>query len=1503
MPTGESNREEIILEVNAPARDFLREGGIANAIAALDVLDARLNKTNALFAQLGGLGGASSPSGLSSQISQTSQLTAEVTRLADAQHKLKVVTSEPVGGGTPYLRATTTGDRFEQTTLFETFDKEGNVKRTDQRRVENFERQRQDAERERLRQQRLREQQEKAEGGAQEARRLAEEKRASDAARGAAARAAEEQAERAREDAGDFDPSGLSLVTRAGRERSAEEKSERNEMAARLRSQRAEAAAAEAARLEAEKREALNIRARAVRAMDDIDPTGLGLLGHAGRERSQEEQRERDEAASRIKAQRAKDATRRAAYGSAYSDYETQQINSRSALRSGITGTPTQRRQREAQIEAEHQWRLGSEATELAGIADRNQDPRQAAQMRKLAADANDAYTTSTLRANAANDQFNQSSRLIGKNMLENIKHVTTWAASVGVLYGTLTVLRRSLEENIAIGREMAILGQIFKGTSTEVSELTTKVMELAAANGQNATEAVEAATEFARIYHTQGEILDATNSALVLANVSGEEAGHTVEFLSAMTMVYKLHASELAGVIGQMAYASQNFNVTNKDLMKGLEATAESAKEAGISFSQLLGFISAGVGATGQSGTAVGNTVKTMIQEMANPEIQGKLRGQSGIEVTEGGVGLKTMPTILREIYEAYERMSQAEKRIMLFNVAGRQNATRMASILDNYVQSQVIAINAQLNLNAAEEENKKIVASLSGQVAGLVSEWDVFVKLQGANGPVQALTEITSALKNLLAVANLPVVSPILTALSGIAIAAGAKTLLRGVAIESELVEGGAKSKSLFANTLGQFGKSSKDIGGWMSDIAGTGGLFGDFKAPPIIKEAEELGNKMRVVNLTSAEGMKHMLGISSALQGAEKGSVGLSKGLTAATVAANSLRTIVGPLAIIMGAIIGFNWMMRKANPMESDMTLPMILGGRSGAAMDSSKLFSAAANVLGSDRTSMEEKLRVGKQIAAVGVDTSTAAGREKLAAIEAQNEALIRQGNILQLINNLNERSGIEARRAKILAQEHADSLGDQVRAISAMQNDLSVRIKNKFDPVGALMGPVPDILGLFKHNAANAPQRGNLFSWLHDKIFSQSLLDDQGKLDLKRMELEQQQREAQAAIEEDRIRHGAGFTEQKILEQSPGARIGALSSGISDIYGTMGTRTALDVHHRDLARLQSDLDMKKAAFDQVDAMRKNAEIQGNIPEILNSTWDAAQGAWQNAGVAFNAQNSPQIEAQRRQQTEMTAQFGWGAARVQSFGVGLTEGEQMAERNRRGYDPNEPDSVQGLMAVNRINEAHAVEMGLLDNKQKALEKIYELEQQRANLAIKVNQEYARSLLTSSPSQLLEKLAVGQLSKNGMSAGSFFAMTTSAREDFMRRPGNTEEERQARRSENSLQQMFPGGHGPDVWANLAVGSSFPKSTYKNMFGNQPAPDLGISAAIQGVISLGGVAAAAAIQITNMKDASVSFIAGLRAAAGAPPTSNSPGFKSPNFLPQPAATIPGWRAYSQP
>lgn len=226
--------------------------------------------------------------------------------------------------------------------------------------------------------------------------------------------------------------------------------------------------------------------------------------------------------------------------------------------------------------------------------------------------------------------------------------------------------------------------------------------------------------------------------------------------------------------------------------------------------------------------------------------------------------------------------------------------------------------------------------------------------------------------------------------------------------------------------------------------------------------------------------------------------------------------------------------------------------------------------------------------------------------------------------------------------------------------------------------------------------------------------------------------------------------------------------------------------------------------------------------------------------------AKNAGELAALQAQggyAEKQTRLDAYNRYGQSEFKTFGVGLTEGEQIVQQQISGRERRAElryaaqterpgsDHDERVRADNaeRIN----IEIGMLQNKANAYEKINELKREEINLNKQATREFERSLLVSSPSELLRKMAVAGLTHgrtmsgpNAITGGEFFSMSQEARQDFMRMPGNTEAERLARRGRSALEhEFFPNGM-PSAYdqGQSAVAGAIASSKYANLI-----PDL--------------------------------------------------------------------------
>jgi TP901 family phage tail tape measure protein len=341
---------------------------------------------------------------------------------------------------------------------------------------------------------------------------------------------------------------------------------------------------------------------------------------------------------------------------------------------------------------------------------------------------------------------------LSAENMSAKFLKVASWSAVAIPVYTAMTksieLADYSLQRLEKTGLQMAHLGLVFRGVGGNAQQLTGDILKLAASEGRSTDEAMESATEWARLGGDRAAVNEEVRVSAMAANIGEMSMLESTKQLSALMHIYHLNAGDLNGTLGMLTNTSLKYNVTLDEMFVGLDRSAAAAKVAGVGLAELQAMIGVVVGGTGQSGSMTGNSIKYILQELNKPDIQKQLR-RFGIEPLTNQLNAKPGGQILSELSGVWGTLGQRQQGSLSTALGGRFNAARVPIVLENYPKILELAIEGQLNLNKAQDANVKILETMHAQLAGVRTEWD---RLVMNSGTLTGLTEASRTAKNVL-------------------------------------------------------------------------------------------------------------------------------------------------------------------------------------------------------------------------------------------------------------------------------------------------------------------------------------------------------------------------------------------------------------------------------------------------------------------------------------------------------------------------------------------------------------------------------------------------------------------------------------------------------------------------------------------------------------------------------------------------------------------------------
>ena len=1006
----------------------------------------------------------------------------------------------------------------------------------------------------------------------------------------------------------------------------------------------------------------------------------------------------------------------------------------------------------------------------------------------------------------------------LGRNIIDNTIHVTTWASGVAILYGSLNLAQAGFAAFLDTGAQAARLDQVFRGVGGSTQELVGDVLELASAERRLRGEALEAAIAWSRLGLTRQEINKAVKVSLQAANVAEISAADATEQLAAVMVAFRLNVDDLASVLGQLNQVSNTYRVTNRDLLAGIARTGGVAKQAGLDLAQLIGIIGAGVGATGQSGENIGNAVKTIITKLGNPGLQERLQSQFQLNLTTDTGDLKAMSQILADLYVRYQDLNEAQRASLRFQVAGAFQSSRLAAILDSYVKAQTLAVHAQLNLNSAQEENQKIIATLQANLQGLVSELERFASTQPVFKVAGAgLNEFVQFLRHLLDVSNnLPTITTLFLGTLGLM---GAKLSLVAVQTAQAANQGG-----LLVNTWKRMQSVAVGLSGALHQVLSG---FADRNSMNPFK-------RFAAFSLLDEKALRSRAAINRAIAASPDFSVAhrgaaklgemmqrlivwspmLARGLRLAAGAAAVLGSMFTMTALWAGvglvAMVAFNrgmdYLGRSSDRATSKLDLLTDSFQRTknaaGAAATTLQLYDTVLRSLGSLDLSGSQAKDLVESVADVAFpDESGKKDRPKTRALRDEMEALRVIGDLEGLRQKVQEQQVLavvrrrnEEQRAYELNEDRLKTARDEVdrlkskpfasaKAIAAAEKKVSEYEAEKVEAAASLLKINRELADVSPEIQHSLERQKTVLSEISELYSSFPAATNQQRVALERLNIENEMRSLRSMVDiyNDRQKtvddRGKGEDkEKKALDGRKKQLRGVVTEIEREIARMEGNPTSIlnvfdvDELTEKRAKILAEIDAVQAKMDEVGkgTVLDDSELEA-LREAANSRLKELEKA--KAGLEAKEQFAAVKDqiALRRAVTEADIEgFSGGANRTESL---LNRFRGLSRSLVRGF--RQLDGLKaGDPSAGRIREDIAIRGAALERTRLDLiRQSGELRKQEMEVLAQQTKELERQLALSKPEDLLRYISAKNAALRGnVGLGEFFSASPELRQNL-------------------------------------------------------------------------------------------------------------------------------------
>ena len=298
------------------------------------------------------------------------------------------------------------------------------------------------------------------------------------------------------------------------------------------------------------------------------------------------------------------------------------------------------------------------------------------------------------------------------KSLEASNARVIAFGASVAVIEGVRRAFLELATTVVQVESSLNAINSIFGRSSDTISKFGDELFKVAKNTGQGFQRVAETAQEFARQGLSVEQTLKRTSDALILTRLTTLNTEKAISGLTAVVNGFASSAITTTEVINKLRAVETAFAVSSTDLIDAVSRSASVAQDAGISFEELLGFITAIKQRTGLGGATIGQGLKTALTRLNLPTRIAQLK-ELGVAVDESASTFDNLVAASVAISQAQKDGERSLATQISTVVAGQFQVSKLSALFRDLASQQSIAGGA--TDAATKATNEAIIANLA--------------------------------------------------------------------------------------------------------------------------------------------------------------------------------------------------------------------------------------------------------------------------------------------------------------------------------------------------------------------------------------------------------------------------------------------------------------------------------------------------------------------------------------------------------------------------------------------------------------------------------------------------------------------------------------------------------------------------------------------------------------------------------------------------------------------
>ncbi|WP_405101406.1 phage tail tape measure protein [Oceanobacillus sp. FSL H7-0719] len=226
--------------------------------------------------------------------------------------------------------------------------------------------------------------------------------------------------------------------------------------------------------------------------------------------------------------------------------------------------------------------------------------------------------------------------------------------------------LQSAIEQVVILDTQMTDLRRVMDAAPHTYNNLLQESISLSSELGNRVQDVNSALVEFARQGYDPSTLLNLTETATIASNISELETTEAMSSLTASMSAFNIEASDSISIIDKLNEVDNNFAIDTKTLSDAIERSAAASNTFGVEIDELIGHISAIGITTRESGSVIGNSLKSIYSRITTMQPAIDALAGIGINVRNSAGEMRPVSDILAQLAGQWNTLSAEQQQNM---------------------------------------------------------------------------------------------------------------------------------------------------------------------------------------------------------------------------------------------------------------------------------------------------------------------------------------------------------------------------------------------------------------------------------------------------------------------------------------------------------------------------------------------------------------------------------------------------------------------------------------------------------------------------------------------------------------------------------------------------------------------------------------------------------------------------------------------------------------------